>query len=458
MEVLNQHGSLFHQKVKNKSSLEVRATSYGRGGAISIMRILLVEAAQQRLSTPYTALNQHQFVVDRVNNGEEAWELLNSFLYDLVLLEVLPPSFDGINLCRRLRNVGNPVLILLILPALAVGDSYSAQASPCIQGLESGADACLTQPIDEQELLVHIQALSRRGGRRASPMLSWGPVHLNPTACQITCYGQVLNINRKEYQLLELFLRHPQQTFSRTTISDRLWPLDEQLPTEATIKTHIRNVRRKLEQAGAKDFIQTHYGHGYCLNSVYNSTAEIASNQPPQAGTVVDTVTAHVWQELMAANARLHQEIEHRRQIAEQLQRSERMLRNAQQVAQIGCWEFDMHTQTTYWTEELYRIHGLDPTQPAPTAEEVLALIHPDDHPIHEAAIQIPAIQGEAFEANLRIIRNDGEIRYVNVRGGPIFDKEKRLIKIAGTTFDITQWVVSDAFLDLRAVLAKSQL
>lgn len=116
---------------------------------------------------------------------------------------------------------------------------------------------------------------------------------------------------------------------------------------------------------------------------------------------MIDTVTAHVWQELMTANARLHQEIEHRQQIAEQLQRSERMLRNAQRVAQIGCWEFDMHTQTTYWTEELYRIHGLDPTQPAPTTEEVIALIHPDDHPIHEATVRIPAIKGESFEANL---------------------------------------------------------
>lgn len=420
------------------------------------MRILLVEAAQQRLSTPYTTLSQHRFVVDRASNGEEAWELLNSFLYDLVLLEASPPLFESISLCRRLRNVGNPVLILLILPALAAGDRDSTQVTQRSQGLESGADACLTQPIDERELLAHIQALARRGGRKASPVLTWGPVCLNPTACQITCHGQVVNVNRKEYQLLELFLSHPRQTFSRTTISDRLWPLDEQLPTDATIKTHIRNVRRKLEQAGAKDFIQTHYGHGYRLNTVYNSSAELASNQLPQPGTVVDTVTAHVWQELMTANAQLHQEMEHRQQIAEQLQRSERMLRNAQGVAQIGCWEFDMATLTTYWTEELYRIHGLDPTQPAPTPAENLALIHPDDHPIHAAAIQTPAIKGEAFEANLRILRNDGEIRYVNIRGGPIFDTEERLIKLAGTTFDITQWVLSDTFFDLRAVLAKS--
>lgn len=136
-------------------------------------------------------------------------------------------------------------------------------------------------PLMNKNLLAHIQALARRGERKASPVLSWGPVCLNPTACQVTCHGRVLPINRKEYQLLELFLRHPQQTFSRAAMSDRLWTLDEQLPTDATIKTHIRNVRRKLEQAGAQDFIQTHYGHGYRLNSVYHSTAELASDHPP---------------------------------------------------------------------------------------------------------------------------------------------------------------------------------
>ena len=413
------------------------------------MRILLVEAGQHRQSKLHTALGKHQFVVDRASHSEEAWGLLNSFLYDLVLLDVLPTPLDGISLCRRLRNVGNPVLILLMLSASGGGD--------CIQGLESGADACLTQPIDERELLAHIQALARRGVHRATPLLSWGPVCLNPTACQVTCHGQVLPLNRKEYQLLELFLNHPRQTFSRGDIGDRLWNLDDQLPTDATIKTHIRNARRKLEQAGAQDFIQTHYGHGYRLNSAFDAKAEPSPHQPPQPEAIVDTVTAHVWQELMAANARLQQEMEHRQQIAEQLQRSERMLRNAQRVAQIGCWEFDIPTQTTYWTEELYRIHGLAPTRPAPSQDENLALIHPDDRHIHATAIRAPALRGEAFEANLRIIRNDGEMRYVNARGGPVFDEAGRLIKLAGTTFDITQWVVNDTFLDLRAVLEKSQ-
>lgn len=418
------------------------------------MKILLIEPEDKGQSSLLAALNKHRFSVDRVSNPEAAWALLNAFLYDLLVLETSP---EAIRLCRQLRNLGNLVLILLTVAASGLEDGCP-QVRQAILGLESGADAWVPQPCDERNLLAQIQALSRRGGGRASPVLSWGSVSLNPLSCQATCcHNQVLPLNRKEYQLLELFLRHPHRTFSRAMISDRLWSLDHPLPTDATIKTHIRNLRRKLEQAGLEDFIQTHYGHGYRLNPAHHPGGEQARAQPPPPEALVDSVTAQVWQELMAANARLHQEVEQRQRIAEQLQRSERMLSNAQRVAQIGCWEFDMESQITYWTEELYRIHGLDPSQPAPTPEEILALVHPEDHPIHREAILKPVIQQEAFEANFRIIRKDGAIRYINARGGPIFDSEGRLIKLAGTTFDITAWVIGEGLTDLRVPLAHAQ-
>jgi DNA-binding response OmpR family regulator len=104
------------------------------------------------------------------------------------------PNLNGIDLCRRLRNVGNPVLILMITNTHSPSDR--------IQALDMGADSCLVKPIQKLELLAHIRALSRRDSRRASPLLSWGPLLLNPAACQVTCHGQVLKINRKEYQLL----------------------------------------------------------------------------------------------------------------------------------------------------------------------------------------------------------------------------------------------------------------
>jgi PAS domain-containing protein len=103
---------------------------------------------------------------------------------------------------------------------------------------------------------------------------------------------------------------------------------------------------------------------------------------------------------------------------------------------------FEIKTRQTYWTEELFLIHGLDPNRPAPTPEEVLDLIHPDDRQLHEEAVRAPALRGEAFEVNLRIVRaNDGAVRHINARGGPLFDRSGKMIKLTGTTLDVTRWI-----------------
>ncbi len=154
----------------------------------------------------------------------------------------------------------------------------------------------------------------------------------------------------------------------------------------------------------------------------------------------MDNITANIWQELMTANARLQQEIEQRREVEAQLRRSETMLRNAQRIAQVGCWYLDIHTREIYWTKELFLIHGLDPRGSPPSPEEIFSMIHPDDRQIYEEAIRTPALREEKFEANLRIIRADnGEVRYINARGGPLHDREGKVIKLMGTTLDLTR-------------------
>jgi len=405
------------------------------------MKILSVSPNQSLQEQLYQELLRHQFIVERAADGEEAWGLLQAFVYDLLLLEAALPQLDGLDLCRRLRKVGNPVLILLIV------DPRDPES--CVRGLNGGADACLNQPVRESELSAQIHALTRRGGHRASSRLTWGPLSLNPAARQISCSGQILKFNRKEYQLLELFLSRPRQVFSYGEICDRLWTLDEELPTDATIKTHICSIRRKLERVGVRDLIQTHYKQGYGLNTAYDPTSKPADPVSPTPEPMMDSMTANLWRELMAANALLHQEIEQRKQVENRLRRSEMMLRNAQEVGKIGCWEFDIQTRETYWTEALYLIHGLDPNQPPPTPETLLILIHPDDRQLFERAIRTPALSREPFEINLRIIRADnGEIRYINARGGPICDRSGKPIKLTGTTFDVTRWVIDTGFRD----------
>jgi PAS domain S-box-containing protein len=404
------------------------------------MKLLLVSSDQALRSQLHQGLSRHNFTVDAATTGDEAWQLLQSFIYDGVLLEVTGPQLDGLALCHRLRTVGNPVLVLLM--------ATPADNALRVQGLDSGADAWLEQPLQEAELLAQLRALARRGYGRADLSFTWGPLCLNPVAQQITCHGQGLPFNRKEYQLLELFLRHPHQMFSRSEIGDRLWSLDEELPSDATIKSHLRSLRRKVEKAGGpKDLIETHYGQGYRLNPVYDPGTHPKGVRPPQPEGMMDSITANLWQEVMAANARLHQEIEQRQQLEAQLRRSEALLRTAQQMAQIGSWEAHIASQTIYWTEELYRIHGLDPNGPPPTPAQILSMIHPEDRQIHQEMIQDPLGRGESFEANLRIIRaSDGEVRYINARGGPVFDAEGTMIKLTGTTFDVTRWVLDGSF------------
>jgi DNA-binding winged helix-turn-helix (wHTH) protein len=112
--------------------------------------------------------------------------------------------------------------------------------------------------------------------------------------------------------ILELFLNYPRQMFTRSQIGDRLWTIDEELPTDATIKSHIRSIRRKLEKAGINNFIETRYGHGYRLNPIFDPSITNLNSSliKPE---LMDSITANIWHELMNANIRLHQEIEARK-------------------------------------------------------------------------------------------------------------------------------------------------
>ncbi|MGL6282915.1 MAG: winged helix-turn-helix domain-containing protein, partial [Microcoleaceae cyanobacterium] len=274
----------------------------------------------------------------------------------------------------------------------------------------------------------------------ASPIIRWGKLEMNTMFHQVQYNGEILQISRKQYLLLELFLSYPQQSFTRSEIADRLWTIDEELPSDATIKTHIRSIRRKLEKVGAVNFIETRYGYGYRLNPLFSII-----NIPPEfvgqySEMIMDNVTANIWYESMAANARLQDEICERKEKERLLACSERLLRQAQKVGKIGVWEFHIDKEEVYWTEELYSIHGLNPDKRAPNPQEIINYIYPEDRRLHRNAIINPAIQNKHFETNLRILRIDKTVRYVNVRGGPFFDDHGKLMGLVGTTFDITNW------------------
>ena len=221
------------------------------------MKILLVEDDDRIAEALTVALNAQRYVVETATDGETGREMVEAFSFDLLVLDIMLPKLDGIGLCQQVRSQGYQMPILM----LTARDTSSDK----ILGLDAGADDYVVKPFDLQELLARIRALLRRGSTTLPPLLEWGKLCLNPNYQEVSYGGQPLNLTPKEYALLELFLRNSRRTFSRSDILDKLWS-SEELPTEETVKAHIRGIRQKLLAVGAAaDLIETVYGVGYRL-------------------------------------------------------------------------------------------------------------------------------------------------------------------------------------------------
>lgn len=221
------------------------------------MRILLVEDDERITDALAEDLTDQHYVVDVANDGQVGRELVESFSYDLILLDVMLPKIDGITLCRKLRSQNNLTPILMLTARDTISDR--------ILGLDAGADDYLVKPFDLGELSARIRALLRRGNTTLPPVLEWDSLRLDPSTCEVFYKENLLSLSPKEYALLEFFLRHPRRVFSRAQILENLWSF-ERLPEEATVKAHIRGLRQKLHAAGApSDLIETVYGLGYRL-------------------------------------------------------------------------------------------------------------------------------------------------------------------------------------------------
>lgn len=194
------------------------------------MRILLAEDESLLAEPLREFLSRHQHVVTWVSDGDAALQELLGDGYDLALLDWMLPGRDG------LEDV--------------------------VTGLEAGADDYLVKPFRLQELVARIGSLARRAPQPwREALLQWGPLCLDQAAVSVSCAGAPLALTSKEFQLLEWFLRHPGQCFSRRRLRDLLWPLEADAGEE-TVKTHLNNLRRKLRQHGLEDPIDTLHGIG----------------------------------------------------------------------------------------------------------------------------------------------------------------------------------------------------
>lgn len=239
------------------------------------MKILLIEDDALIAAPLAKALVDQHYAVEVATDGQAGWELLESFTYDLILLDVMLPKLDGISLCRQLRSQGNQTPILLLT-------AQKTSTNTAI-GLDAGADDYVAKPFNLQELLARIRALLRRGGAALPPLLEWRNLKLDPSICEVTYNSQSVHLTPKEYGLLELFLRNPHRIFSTGALIDHIWSFEES-PTEDTIRSHIKGLRQKLKAAGVVDDpIETVYGIGYRLRPAdenSKSTKEQKSKDP----------------------------------------------------------------------------------------------------------------------------------------------------------------------------------
>ena len=230
------------------------------------MKILLVDDDNALAEMLIQQLIIQNYVVDRVADGEMGWSYASTFDYDLIILDWILPSLDGLQLCQRLRKDGYGMPILLL--------SSRNQQVDKIQGLESGADDYLVKPFDIKELLARIQVLLRRMMAEPQPILVWGDLCLDPVSCSVTYQGYPVALTAKEYALLELFLRHSHQVLSTSTLLDQIWSSDE-FPSEATVRSHIRGLRQKLKAAGiSANVVETVRGLGYRLGAYPSNQAQ----------------------------------------------------------------------------------------------------------------------------------------------------------------------------------------
>jgi diguanylate cyclase (GGDEF)-like protein len=246
------------------------------------MKILLVEDDQSTRELLAFHLGLARYTVEQAEDGATALDLAVLWNYDLIILDINIPYLDGVSLCRQLRVQGVTTPILML--------TAQAEDRDIINGLDAGADDYVTKPFEVSRVLARVRALLRRG-RTAStiPSLVWGDLCLDPVQAQVTYQGQVMPLTPKEYSLLELFLRYPKRVFSRSTILDHLWTIDDS-PTEGAVTNLVKDLRNRLKRAGiAENVVQTVYGLGYRLREYPQGSAKPALS--PQGSEQLEQIT-----------------------------------------------------------------------------------------------------------------------------------------------------------------------
>jgi two-component system response regulator MprA len=222
------------------------------------MRILVVDDDAAVRESLGRALRLEGYEVELASDGAEALERLeaNGDDPDLVVLDVLMPNVDGLEVCRTLRRTGSRLPVLMLTARDEVSDR--------VAGLDAGADDYVVKPFALAELLARVRALLRRSADEAVDILRFADVELDPSTREVRRDGDRIELTRTEFALLELFLLNPRQVLTRSIIFERVWGYDFGFGSNS-LDVYIGYLRRKTEAGGKSRLIQTIRGVGYAL-------------------------------------------------------------------------------------------------------------------------------------------------------------------------------------------------
>ena len=221
------------------------------------MRVLLVEDERRIADFIRKGLSECGYAVDVAHDGEEALDWVGVAEFDIVVLDVMLPARDGIEVCRELRGRGVQTPVLMLTARDAIEDR--------VRGLDSGADDYLVKPFAFAELLARLRALARRERSASGPRLQVGELILDTTTREVFREGRAIGLTSKEYALLEYLMRHPNQVLTRTMIAEHVWNYDFDNATNV-IDVHIRNLRRKMDDPFPDKLVHTVRGAGYRIS------------------------------------------------------------------------------------------------------------------------------------------------------------------------------------------------
>ncbi len=221
------------------------------------MRLLFVEDERRLASALVQLCREHHYTVDVAYDGESGLDLALTNSYDAIILDIMLPKLNGLDILKAVRKEQLDVPVLLLTARDTIADK--------VTGLDLGADDYLAKPFANEELLARIRALTRRTGNLAgTECLQAGPFSLDLSAREISRDGEVLSLTAKEFQLMELLMRNQGKVLSKEVILDRVWGPDADVIANA-VENYIYFLRKKIDISNSPSFIETVRGVGYCF-------------------------------------------------------------------------------------------------------------------------------------------------------------------------------------------------